>query len=264
MARSKYKVANMDSLPDEQSMMEDASISKKKYEKKVEDNEFGEGSLDTVEEVAVEAASETVEEEKPVAKKIGFRSKRYVASKAHIDRTKTYAVAEAVKLLKDAATAKFDETVEVHLVLKDVLGNVEVAYPHSTGRTIRVQIVTDEVLSSLDKGVIDFDILLATPAQMGSLTKFARLLGPKGLMPNPKNGTLISDPQKRKKELESGKVTVRGEKKAPLLHTTIGKISMDQKALVENISALLNACQGKALKAVVTTTMSPGVKIALQ
>lgn len=261
MAKSKYKVVNMEELPQEGVGVVE-KVSKKK--KKVEEMEFSEASLDTVTEAEQPVVEETPAEVTAApAKKVGFRSKRYVSSKSTLDRTKTYSLSEAVTVLKKMATAKFDESVEVHLVLTESLGNLEVAYPHSTGRTLRVQILDEDTILALDKGTINFDILLATPAQMGKLTKFARLLGPKGMMPNPKNGTLISDPEKRKKDLESGKVTVRGEKKAPLLHATVGKVSMDSKAIQENVQALVDAAKGKVLKVVVCTSMSPGVKIQL-
>lgn len=289
MAKSKYKVTNMAKLPDEQALMLETKP-QKKYSKKSDPrhrqdhpetrdtnssvqepfNEFGEAALETISETSeletTPVENEGSEENSTVAskgpeKKIGFRSKRYVVAKSHIDRTKTYSLSDAIDLLKNAASAKFDETVEVHLVLTEVLGNIEVSYPHSTGKVSRVQIFSDDLISDLEKGQINFDVLLATPAQMGKLTKFARLLGPKGIMPNPKNGTLIADPEKRKKELESGKTSVKGEKKSPLVHTTIGKISMDKASITENISALLKACQGKVIKAVITTTMSPGIKV---
>ena len=273
MAKSKYKVAVMDELPSEEQLameeMEKTSArknaaSQKKAEKEPE--AFGEEALDTMatEETANEEQSVQEEVAAKPTKMVGFRSARYKQAKSHIDRTKTYTLNEALKLLKEAATAKFDETVEVHLVTNGVLGNVEVSYPHSIGKTVRVQIVNEEVIANLDKGIIDFDVLVASPDQMKQLTKFARLLGPKGIMPNPKNGTLVSDPAKRAKELASGKTSVKSEKKSPLLHTTVGKMSLGTEKLSENIQALLNACgQGKIVKAVVTSTMSPGIKIQI-
>lgn len=266
MAKSKYKVAVMDELPTEEQLamekMEQASLRKHKT-----DSETPVESIETS-MVAEESASETPVEEaatpaKPT-KAVGFRSNRYKQAKAHIDRTKLYSLSDALKLLKDTATAKFDETVEVHLITKEVLGTVEVAYPHSTGKVSRVAVFNDDIIANLDKGIVEFDVLVASPAQMKNLTKYARLLGPKGLMPNPKNGTLVADPEKRAKDLASGKTAVKSEKKAPLLHTTVGKMSLGNDKLAENIQALLNACgQGKILKAVITTTMSPGIKITL-
>lgn len=256
----------MDELPtEEQLAMEKAA--NQSFDK---DESFGEESVENVgasrdlptgdEPVEVE---ESTVEAKPT-KVAGFRSSRYKQAKSHIDRTKMYSLSEAIKLLKTTATAKFDESVEVHLVSKESLGTIEVAYPHSTGKVLKVAVLNEEVIENLNKGITDFDILVASPADMKNLTKFARLLGPKGLMPNPKNGTLVADPAKRAKELSSGKTSVRGEKKAPLVHTTVGKISMDAEAIEANIKALLNAAgQGKVLKVVICTSMSPGVKIAL-
>jgi len=185
-----------------------------------------------------------------------------VSARGQVDKTRIYTLPEAIALLKQVSYVKFDETVEAHLVCKDIMSAIDVAYPHSTGKTIRVAILDEEILAKLEKSVIDFDVLLATPAQMGKITKFARLLGPKGLMPNPKNGTLIADPAKRKNELESGKVTIRGEKKAPLVHTVVGKLSLSAQELEENIQALLKACgQGKVLKLSLCTSMSPSVRV---
>ncbi len=265
MAKSKYKVKAMDELPTEEQLAMEA-MEKKSQEKFAQEESFDESSVDSIESTSEETTTDVEEEkvETKAAKVAGFRSARYKQAKSHIDRTKTYSLSEAIKLLKSTATAKFDESVEVHLVSKETLGTVEVSYPHSTGKVVKVAVLSEDVIEQLNKGVTDFDILVASPADMKSLTKFARLLGPKGLMPNPKNGTLVADPAKRAKELSSGKTSVRGEKKAPLLHTTIGKISMDASAIEENIKALLNAAgQGKVLKAVICTSMSPGVKISL-
>ncbi len=266
MAKSKYKVANMDELPTEQALMEKASEKKFKKTKKTE--EFGETSLsETTGDISSETVTGTEEssdtEVTKSTKPVGFRSKRYVQAKSTIDRKKSYQLPQALKLVKEMATTKFDESVELHLVLKEIVSTVEVSYPHSTGKTVRVEIFSDDTILKLDKGTIDFDILLASPAQMGKLTKYARVLGPKGLMPNPKNGTLIADPVKRKKDLESGKSTIRGEKKSPLLHARIGKVSMQPQALEENIQALLAALQGKTLKAVICSSMGPGIKILI-
>lgn len=260
MAKSKYKVKAMDELPtEEQLAMEKAANQKFDTEES-----FGEASVDAVEMTEDQPiVEEEVVETKPT-KVAGFRSNRYKQAKSHIDRTKIYTLPEAIKLLKATATAKFDESVEVHLVSKESLGTIEVAYPHSTGKTLKIAVLNEEVIDQLNKGVTDFDVLVASPADMKNLTKFARLLGPKGLMPNPKNGTLVADPAKRAKELASGKTSVRSEKKAPLVHTTIGKISMDAEAIEANIRALINAAgQTKVLKAVICTSMSPGIKIAL-
>ncbi len=258
MAKSKYKVAVMDELPsDEQLAME--KMEKASFEKMNAQTT----DATTAEQETAPVAEETATPTKP-AKVAGFRSKRYKTNKSSIDRSKTYSVSDALEMLRSQTQAKFDETVEVHFVTKEVLGTVEVAYPHSTGKTVRVSVFSSDLLEKLDKGVIEFDVLVASPADMKSLTKYARLLGPKGLMPNPKNGTLVADPAKRAKDLESGKTSVRSEKKAPLMHTTIGKVSLGTSALAANFQALLDACgQGKVLKGVICTTMSPGIRVSI-
>jgi large subunit ribosomal protein L1 len=118
-------------------------------------------------------------------------------------------------------------------------------------------------LAQLEAGTIDFDVLITEPRFMPKLAKHARVLGPKGLMPNPKNGTITDNPEAKRKELEGGKVTLKTEKKAPLMHVLLGKTDMETKDLVENLNALLEAVKGKAVKASVTATMSPSVKVAV-
>lgn len=223
--------------------------SKKAVEKKQEPSQEGNPEIKTEAKVKTQ-------------KKI--RGDKYLGARSQIDRNKKYPLKSAVELLKKMKYAQFDETVELHLVLKDVVSSIDVSFPHSTGKTFRIQILNDETLKSLEKGIITFDILLATPAQMGKITKYARLLGPKGLMPNPKNGTLTNDPEKKKKELEGGRTTVKGEKKSPLMHVSIGKLSFESKVLEENAEALLKTLgNGKVLKATLSSSMSPGIKISV-
>lgn len=211
------------------------------------------------------SAEETKAEEKAAKKAIvRVRGSKYLQARSKVDRTKTYSLAEAVKLLQSIKFASFDESLEAHLVLREEVGNMEVQFPYATGKVTKVVIFDDELIPSLDKGIVDFDILLAAPAQMSKLTKYARLLGPKGMMPNPKNGTLTQNPANRKKELESGKTTIKGEKKAPLMHVMIGKISKPEKELIANTQALLEAFQpGKLVKLTLSTSMSPGVKVTI-
>lgn len=259
MAKNKFKTVEMEA---------EGTKKKKSYEeKKAERNltpEVSEPAVET-EVLSTEATTEAqVETATKGSSQVLRRGKKYTGARAQIDRTKTYKLREAIELLKKVKYSSFDETFEVHLVLKDITPTIEVSYPHSTGKVTRVAILDDEIIAKLDKGIIEFDVLLATPAQMGKITKFARLLGPKGMMPNPKNGTLTQDPVKRKVELEGGKTTVKGEKKAPLMHALIGKISSPTDTLAENTEALIKAfLPGKVLKVTVCTSMSPGVRVQL-
>jgi large subunit ribosomal protein L1 len=205
-----------------------------------------------------------VAEEKVVKKAIRLRGKRYVSAKAYVDRTKTYPANEAIALAKKTHYAKFPGSLEVNLVMRGEGTNVDVTFPFATGRSVKVAIVTDELLKEVEQGKISFTKLIAHPSMMPKLSKLARVLGPKGLMPNPKDGTLTPDPEKRKKELESGAVTVKAEKKAPLLHTVIGKLSQPEKELEENLAALLKAfAPGKVVKCSISATMGPGIKVKI-
>ncbi len=195
--------------------------------------------------------------------KVSARSRKYYSVRSKVDKTKHYEPAVAIELIKKLSYTSFTGSLELHAVIREEGANITLSLPHSTGRTLKVAIVSDELLTSIGAGTIDFDVLVCAPQFMPKLAKFARVLGPKGLMPNPKNGTLTDNPELKKKELEGGKVTIRGEKKAPLLHMVVGKLDMDSKQLVENLEAALKALRGKAIKVSIAASMSPGVKIAL-
>lgn len=203
--------------------------------------------------------------EQPVVKKkvSRTRSARYQAARSQIDKTKSYDVAQAVELLKKLSYTKFDGSIEAHVQLKEVGLQATVTLPHSTGKSINVAIFDEEIGADLTKGVVNFDILLAKPADMKNLAKFARLLGPKGLMPNPKNGTVTANPEARKKELEGGAMTVKTERKAPLMHVVVGKVSMKPEQVVANVEALLKPFTGKILRMYLTASMSPSVRVTV-
>ncbi len=204
---------------------------------------------------------EEKENKKKIVKPKRARSKRYKAVRAQVDKTKQYDPFAAIELVKKLSYGKFDATIEAHLVVRETPTTATLTFPHSTGKSITVAIASENVIQQIEKGNIDFDVLLAKPAFMPKLAKLARVLGPKGLMPNPKNGTLTDKPEDKKKELEAGKLTLKTEKKAPLIHVSIGKTSLETKKLVENIEALNKALKGKLLKMSIAATMSPGVKV---
>lgn len=261
MAKSKFKTVDMSEEAVQERELKLEEKRAKKMAAAEPEVEIAAASTEPQTENAQVAPEKT---EAPLVKTPKSRGKNYASARSMVDKTKSYALAEAIDLLKKIKFTKFDESLEVHLVLKEITSAVEVIYPHSTGKTVRVAILNDEVIADLEKGLINFDVLLATPAQMGKITKFARTLGPKGLMPNPKNGTLIADPIKRKAELEGGKISVKGEKKAPLMHTIVGKISLPTQDLSENIEALIKALgMGKVLKATICTSMSPSIRIVI-
>lgn len=218
------------------------------------------------ETAATESAPEvddTVEAVK-APKVIKTRGRKYQAVRAKLDKSKALTPADAVAMVKKLSYSKFAGSLEVHLIVKEAGMTANVTLPHSTGKVVRVAIASDELLADVEAGKVDFDILVSSPQFMGKLAKLARVLGPKGLMPNPKNGTLTDNPERKAKELAGGAVTIKTEKKAPLVHVAIGKLSMDAKDLTENLEALLKAFKGRIVKISLAATMSPSVKVAVE
>ncbi len=143
-----------------------------------------------------EIAKVTKKEKKVRTKPIKtFRGKRYLAAKKKIDIQKTYPLKEAIKLLKSISVSRFNGSVDAHLVVKKVGLKGEIKFPYSTGKTTKVAIANEEVLEKIKKGKIDFTTLIATPAMMPKILKYAKILGPRGLMPNPKAGTITDKPE---------------------------------------------------------------------
>ena len=219
--------------------------------------------------------------------------KKYRAARELVDRFKHYGLVEALELAAKTATTKFDSSVEIHVNLgvdprqADQMVRASVVLPHGTGKTIRVAVFADdkiaedakaagadlvgtkELLAAIEKGKLDFDILIAQPAGMAALGKVARILGPRGLMPNPKSGTVTQDVVKAVTEAKAGKVEFRIDKQA-IIHQAVGKVSFKADDLLENASAFLSAVlkakpaagKGTYVKAItVTSTMGPGIKV---
>ena len=210
---------------------------------------------------------EVAEVKKVEAKKRAYsRGKQILAMKAKVDRSKVYTTSEAVALCKTTSYSKFVGTLELHLQTKKHPLTVSVNLPFSTGKQKRVEIASEATLAKLTKGVVDFEVLLATAEMMPKLVPFAKLLGPKGLMPNPKTGTLI----KSEKDLPAGRqelkkfdaTTIKTEKEAPLIHTVAGKLNMEDKELAANVEAILTAIDVKQIvRAFLKPTMGPSVRV---
>src|SRR5436190_12716886 len=210
-----------------------------------------------------------------------------------VDRSKLYSPVEAVKLAKQTSTVKFDPTVEVAMRLgvdprkADQMVRGTVNLPHGTGKTARVivfaagakadeavnagadEVGSDELVARIQEGWLDFDAAVATPDQMAKIGRIARILGPRGLMPNPKTGTVTMDVTKAVQDIKGGKINFRVDKQANL-HFIIGKASFDEKALAENYGAALDeilrakpsSSKGRYLKkVVVSTTTGPGIPV---
>lgn len=226
-------------------------------------------NLDTVETTADDLAgeeqiAEALADEPKKATPKKERSHKYKAVRSKVDKTKKYSLTEAIALVKKLSYTKFDGTISAHAQIKEAGDKVDITFPHSTGQSVRVAIFDEAVLAKIEANTLDFDILVATPKDMAKLTKYARVLGPKGLMPNPKNGTLTPNPEMKKKELEAGKITLKTEKKAPLIHVSIGKVSMSDEALIANLETLIKVLGGKVQKLSIASTMSPGIKVLLE
>ncbi len=221
------------------------------------------------------------------------RSKNYKAASATVDREALYSPLEAVRLAKTTSKVKFDATVEVALRLgvdprkADQMVRSTVILPHGTGKTARVLVFAtgdraeaaraagadfvgaDELIDEVSKGFLDFDAVVATPDLMGKVGRLGRVLGPRGLMPNPKVGTVTPDVAKAVNEIKGGKIEFRVDRHANL-HLIIGKTSFSDEQLVENYAAALDevlrvkpsAAKGRYLKKVTfTTTMGPGIPV---
>lgn len=196
------------------------------------------------------------------AKKARGRSSNYTAKVMDVDKNKTYSLSEGLELLKKVNLAKFDETVELHINTIEAGINGRVVLPHGTGKELRIAIADDATLSEVEKGKINFDILIAEPSMMPKLARVAKVLGPKGLMPNPKNGTISDNPEEAMKKFQGGQISFKTESKVPLMHLTVGKMSFGDEKLSENIKTIIGAVKkDRITKVVLKSTMSPAIKL---
>jgi large subunit ribosomal protein L1 len=200
------------------------------------------------------------------------RGKAYQEAKKQIDQKKRYTLEEAIKILKKIKFSKFDETVELHLNVDKTGLKGEVELPHAVGKTLRIKIVDDKFIEEFEKslsagkqGKIEFDLLITHPSYMPKLAKFAKILGPRGLMPNPKAGTISPNPEVVAKKFEKGLLRWKTEPKFPLIHQMIGKLSAEDKKLIENAQKFMQSV-GRAhiLSAFIKSTMSPSLKLNLE
>jgi len=225
------------------------------------------------------------------------QGRNYQKAAGLVDRTRAYTPAEAVKLAKEASFAKFDETVEVHVRLgvdprhADQQVRGVVMLPHGTGRQVRVLVFaegeaakiaeeagadyvgSDDLIKKIQDGWLDFEVAIATPQMMGKVGKMGKILGPRGLMPNPKSGTVVSqeDLPRVIQEARQGRIEFKVDRTSNL-HVPIGKVSFPEEKLIENLAAFVDAVQrarpsafrGQYIKnMVLSTTMGPGIKLDL-
>jgi len=219
--------------------------------------------------------------------------RKYTVARGAIEPGRLYGPLEAVRLLKSLETAKFDETVEAHFRLgvdvrhADQMVRGTTVLPHGTGRETRVAVFaegdkareaqeagadivgSDELSKQIQEGVFNFDVAIATPDMMGTVGKLGRVLGPRGLMPNPKSGTVTFDVGKAVRDAKTGKVEYRTDRTS-IVHMSIGKKSFSEEQLVENYGAVLEellrakpaAAKGRYLRSVhIASTMGPGIEL---
>lgn len=221
------------------------------------------------------------------------KSKNYVAAKEKVDRTKLYEASEAIALAKEIDFAKFDASVEVSYNLNIDVKKADqqirgaMVLPHGTGKTQRVVVIArgekaaeataagadfvgeEDLINKINDGWLDFDVMVATPDMMGQVGRLGRVLGPKGLMPNPKTGTVTMDVTKAVNDIKAGQVTYRADK-AGIVNVPIGKVSFDDQKLLENFQALHEqilrvkpaTAKGTYIQSLtLATTFGPGIKI---
>ena len=191
--------------------------------------------------------------------------KKYQDALKKVDSSKLYSIIDAIELLKKMSYASFDESVEVHMNILEKGSRGEVALPHSTGRTLTVVVADDALLDTIASGKIEFDILIAHPSFMPKLARHAKVLGPKGLMPNPKAGTISTEPEKAAENFRKGTLHWKSESKFPLIHQTVAKFSLDSKAIAENVEAFVESVGKKNMKDLfLSGSMTPSVKIEIE
>jgi large subunit ribosomal protein L1 len=219
--------------------------------------------------------------------------KRYLDAAKLVDRTQVYGPAEAVKLAKETSTTKFDASVEAHLRLgvdprhADQMVRGTVVLPHGTGKVVRVavfaqgekaqealragadEVGAEDLVKKIEAGWLEFDVAIATPDTMGQVGRLGRILGRRGLMPNPKAGTVTFDIERAVREVKAGRVEFKVDKGA-IIHGPVGKASFEEQQLVDNLAALVDAinrakpsgAKGQYLRTLtIATTMGPGVRV---
>lgn len=225
-----------------------------------------------------------------------MKGKKYLSSVSKVDRTKSYNLEDAVKLVKETSTSKFDETIEIAIRLNVDMKKVEqqlrgaIVLPHGTGKSKKVLVVAkgdrakeaekagadyvgaEELLQKIEKeNWIDFDVIISTPDMMPALGKLGKILGPKGLMPNPKVGTVTIDVAKAVADVKNGKVEYKTDSFGNV-HSIFGKASFDENKLVENLKAFVetitkskpSTVKGQYIKNIsISSTMGPGIKLDL-
>lgn len=262
-------------LGDEKKETELAQAAKTKREQKKQDKKLtklkgkGGGRISDLSQDQVITSDTLTEDSKDdtktknkKAKRVKTSGKNYKKKSALVDKDKSYSITEAVALVKKTSYTKFSGTVEVHVNTSDKGLRGTLTLPHGTGKKIKVVIADDALIADIEQGKIDFDILVSHPLFMSKLAKVARILGPKGLMPNPKNGTLSDKPEELVKKLSAGQIQWKTENEAPIVHLTAGKTDFDDKKVEENLLSIIKSIDPvKIVSFYINATMGPSIKV---
>lgn len=241
----------------------------------------GTAPVESAEEAAIHTDTATAKEVSPEpeskkektvsrlkAAKTHKRSKRYLLAKKSIE-DKIYSLEEGIDLAKKSANVKFDPAIEIHIRIEKSKGKIEsvlrgvLTLPAGAAKTCRVLVLDEPAIEKIEKGFLDFDIALATPAMMPKAAKLAKILGPKGKMPTPKTGTVTEDVEKAKKEFAGGKIEYRSDSQN-IVHLAVGRVSWPKDRVIANAEALLAVLPKNRIKSIfVNATMGPGVMIEI-
>lgn len=268
MGRPKVKIID-DSQPS-------AEIKKEKQAEQIKSEAAETVSENNKEKTVVEKVkSEPAKKQK--TGKAKPRSKKYQEAVKDLDRSKTYPLNEAVEMVKKLSYSKFTGNLEAHLNTAQTGIRGLVALPFATGRKLRILafgknadacgadiVGSEETIEQINKGKVDFDLVVTTPDWMPKLAKIARILGPRGLMPNPKNGTITDDLKKAVEGFQAGKTEYKTESKAPVIHIALGKLTQPDEELAANIKTLIQTIgKTRVKKVTLAPTMGPSVKVDL-
>ncbi len=275
MGKIRTRVLGIEEVEEKQKKEQKKHADEKKVKKTAKETTESEVEVKTSKKEEVEKSSDKKktdvkkgkksEEKEETQSKPSVRGKKYTESAKKVDPKKIYSLSEGIKLLKKIKFANFDESVELHINLDEQGLRGEADLPHSIGKTVRAKIVDDSVIGAIEKGIIDFDILISHPSYMPKLVKFAKLLGPRGLMPNPKVGTVSTNPEEALNKFTKGVIRWKSEAKFPLLHQLIGKISYKEADIEENARVFIQSVGKTHIKKIfIKTTMSPSIRLEVE
>jgi large subunit ribosomal protein L1 len=248
-----------------QDVAQDEVIDEKKILKEAKEREKEiKEEMKKAKEEAREKKKDSIAQSKPRIK----HGKIYRESLRLINKGEEYEIEEAIRKIKETSKVKFDSTVELHVKIDKKIENIRgtVNFTGGVAKQKKVALAdeknVDKLVEDVKKGKVDFDILVAKPSVMPKLGQLAKILGPKGMMPNPKTGTVSEEPERVAEEFKSGKVEYKGDK-GNVVHVSLGKVSFEDMKLKENYEIILSALpKGKILSVYLTSTMGPSVRVA--